>query len=181
MTAAGVPSARAPDPGAAMKEAVAPDGRRWHVARRWTRRRIRWRGRRRRAAGEEPSRWWEAVDLPLDVAELAELHPVFAIVAAVLLAAVVVALAGFVVVPALLALVDAVVLLALLALGALARTLLGRPWEVEATTEGPRPRPARGGSGAGPSRTAPSDRSSAASRSAPPMRHRTWPSAEHRA
>jgi hypothetical protein len=117
-----------------VREAVAPDGRRWRVARRWTRRRIRWRRLRQRR--EDEGRWWEVLDV-LDVFGLVEVHPVLAAVAAVVLLAVLLGLATLFLVPLLLALVDAVVLVALVAAGGLARTLLGRPWEVEARSDGP--------------------------------------------
>jgi hypothetical protein len=91
---------------------------------------------RERREGE--GHWWDALDV-LDVFELADLHPVLAIVGVV---AVVLILLGFgflVLVPLLLAVVDVVVLLLLLVVGGAARTLLGRPWEVEAHTAGPPP------------------------------------------
>jgi hypothetical protein len=82
--------------------------------------------------------WWDARDV-LDVFEPAELHPVLAIVGVVAVVLILLGLGFFVLVPLLLAIVDVIVLLVLLAAGGLARTLLGRPWEVEARTVGPPP------------------------------------------
>jgi hypothetical protein len=62
---------------------------------------------------------------------------VLAVIAVIVLLLAVVGLGFFVVVPLLLAIVDLVVLLALLAVGGVARTAFRRPWEVEATTDGP--------------------------------------------
>jgi hypothetical protein len=116
-----------------VREVVAPDGRTWRVARRWTRRRVRWRRVREKREGE--GRWWEALDF-LDVFHLADLHPALAIVGVVVLVLLALGIGVVFVVPLLLALVDVLVIAAVLLVGAVARTLLGRPWEVEARTVG---------------------------------------------
>jgi hypothetical protein len=82
------------------------------------------------------SHWWDVFDV-FDVFGLAGESPVLAVLAVVALVLVVVGLGFFVLVPLLLAIVDVLVLLALLAAGGLARTAFRRPWEVEATTDGP--------------------------------------------
>jgi hypothetical protein len=119
-----------------VRQVVGPDGRTWRVARRWTRRQVRWRRVAQRREGD--GRWWEVLDV-FHLLDLAELHPALAAVAAVAILLVLLGLAAVFVVPLLLALVDVLVIAALLVVGAVARTLLGRPWEVEARTAGPPP------------------------------------------
>jgi hypothetical protein len=117
-----------------VREVVAPDGRIWQVSRRWTRRRVRW--RRVRQEREGSGRWWEALDA-LDVLHLADLHPALAVVGVVAVVLVAAVVGALFVVPLLLAVVDVLVIAAVLVVGGLVRTLLGRPWEVEARTGGP--------------------------------------------
>jgi hypothetical protein len=102
------------------------------VARRWTRRRVRWR-RWKRKERRLDSRWWDVIELPFD---LGEVPIALAVVGVVLAVIAIVLLATFFVVPLLLALVDVLVIAAVLLVGAGARTLLGRPWEIEARTVG---------------------------------------------
>ena len=101
----------------------APGGRTWRVRRRWTRRRLRWRGR----AGREG---WDLLDLT-DAIELGPLA-VIGIIAAVLLAV-------FFVIPLLVAALELLLLVVLLALGVVAKIVFRRPWEVDAETVGPPP------------------------------------------
>jgi hypothetical protein len=117
-----------------VREVVAPDGRTWRVSRRWTRRRVRW--RRTREQRTRDGHWWDVLDV-FDLFDLADVHPVLAVVALVVVVAVALGLLVVFLVPLLLALVDVLVIVAVLVVGAAARTLLGRPWEVEARTDGP--------------------------------------------
>jgi hypothetical protein len=119
---------------ALVREVVGPDGRSWRVARRWTRRRVRWRRTREQRDGDR--HWWDVFDV-LDVFDLADVHPALAVVGLVVVLVIVLGLGVVFVVPFLLALVDVLVIAAVLVVGAGARTLLGRPWEIEARTDGP--------------------------------------------
>ena len=119
-----------------MREVVGPDGRTWRVARRWTRRLVRW--RRVRQEREGSGRWWDVLPFDtFDVFHLADLHPALAAVAATVLLLLALGIGVVFVVPLVLALVDVLVIAAVLVVGAVVRVLLGRPWEVEARTAGP--------------------------------------------
>jgi hypothetical protein len=91
---------------------------------------------REKRAGD--GRWWEALDV-LDVFHLADLHPALAVIGLVVLVLLAAGVGVVFVVPLLLALFDVLVIAAVVVTGAVARTLLGRPWEVEARTAGPPP------------------------------------------
>lgn len=120
----------------AVRSVAAPDGRVWLVRRRWTRRRPRWRGWRQADRKERAWRDWLPDFLDFGLADDA-IGPVLGIVLAVVVVVVTIALAVLFVVPALLALVDIVILVLGALVGMLARTLLGRPWEIDAETGGP--------------------------------------------
>ncbi|HYV14529.1 MAG TPA: hypothetical protein VE972_00725 [Conexibacter sp.] len=113
--------------------AIAPDGARWRVRRRWSNRPLprpwrRWLRRDRESA--DGSGWGAGWTDPLDACSGAD--DFLAGIALALAAAVVVALLAFVILPLLGIAFELAVALALFGSGILGRVFLGRPWTIEA-------------------------------------------------
>jgi len=111
----------------ATRSVVDPKGRRWTVRRRWLRRLPRWRGDRR-----WPLHLLHGSTMAAEGADLPGVGVVFVVIA---LALVVVALL-MLILPVLAFAAELLVMAALIGLGFLGRTLLRRPWTVEARCEG---------------------------------------------
>ena len=118
-----------------------PSGEIWTVRRCWlAKRSVRWQGRnplRRRSAGDrrrdsgsngDRSDWRDG----LEVFDLADADNPFAALAVVAVVVVVALLGWLLLVPLVLAIIDLTLLVLLTAAGIAARTLLRRPWEIEA-------------------------------------------------
>jgi len=111
------------------RRVTTPSGMEWRVARRWSSRRLpRW---RRVKLGEGAERTadvaWSIP--PLDIGGLEDLEALIAVVA-------VAAILVLVVIPLLLFGIELIVLGLLVAAGIVARSMLGRPWVVQATPSG---------------------------------------------
>jgi hypothetical protein len=105
------------------RSVTSPDGRQWTVRRRWTNRRLpHWRRIRSGTSGGGDAAWW-ALDVGNDF------------LAGIAIALVVLVLVGvfvFLVIPLIVFTLELLVVLLVVALAALGRVLLGRPWTVEA-------------------------------------------------
>lgn len=115
------------------REVVAPEGRRWIVQRRLVPWRVRWRGWKRRSSRDDGS-WRDMVGELFDFLSWGD--DVFAAIGFAIALVVGVALLVLFVVPVAVLLVEVLLVVVLVAAGGVARTLLGRPWIVEARTRG---------------------------------------------
>ncbi len=112
----------------AAKTVVDPAGRTWKVRRRWTQRRVSWRGPK----GDRAADLFDGADLAGDGADL----PVIGVIMLAIAALVVAVLAVLFVIPALIFVLELVLVLAAVGLGVLGRVLFRRPWTVEARVGG---------------------------------------------
>ena len=121
---------------------TAPDGRTWTVRRRWLPHRdgVGWRARfaqgreridRRRGDRRDDTRWYDHLDVPDLGDSIAVAIAIIAVVALIVL----MTMFGW---TFLLLGIDLLWLLLVAVLGLLGRVVLGRPWRVEATTDGER-------------------------------------------